>query len=80
MRSRLLRGGGFVPASSVVSQLDIADPYCSFCWRDVGHGWLHVATQSLVCTTCLKDPDADDGAARGRAHIRLTELANVMVW
>jgi hypothetical protein len=39
--------------------------------RDVGHGWPHVATQSLVCTTCLKDPDAEDGAAGRRAHVRL---------
>ena len=78
--SRLLREGGFTPASAVVSQLDLDNTYCAFCWRDAASGWLHVASQRLVCTGCLRDPDADDGAAGRRASARLSELENVMVW
>ena len=65
--SRLLREGGFAPASSVVSRLDLHNTYCAFCWHDAASGWLHVASQSLVCTWCLRDPDADDGAV-GRSE------------
>ena len=79
-RRRLLREGGFAPASSVVSPLDLDNPYCVFCWREAGHGWLHVQTQSLVCTTCLRDPDADDGAVGRRASVRLSELQDATVW
>lgn len=78
--TRLLRGGGFTPASSVVSALELDSRYCVFYWRDAEHGWLHIASRSLVYTWCLRDPDADDGAAGHRASVRLSELEDVWVY
>ena len=73
-----MREGGFVPATSVVSALDV-DPYCAFCFSE-DPAWLHVTSQRLFCTQCLPDPDADDGAAGRQASVRLRKLDDAMIW
>ena len=79
--SRVARAGGFVPASAVVTPLDLADTYCAFSFRDAEHGWLHFATQRLVCTGCLRDPDADRGEVGRRAAERVAALEDeVAIW
>jgi hypothetical protein len=48
-----MRSGGFAPAHALV--IDLEDTYCLFCSRDARRGWIHIASQHLVCTECMRD-------------------------
>jgi hypothetical protein len=64
-RSKLSYPGGFVPLAAVASRLDDLDPSCVFCFS-IGdeRSWLHLSSNRVVCSRCLKDPYAghDDDA------------------
>jgi hypothetical protein len=64
-----MRSGGFAPAHALV--IDLEDTYCLFCSRDARRGWIHIASQHLVCTECMRDPDADEGAVGMRTSERV---------
>ena len=80
--SRVARAGGFVPASAVVTPLDLADTYCAFCLPR-RRAWLAALRRrsDCVCTGCLRDPDADRGEVGRRAAERVAALEDeVAIW
>jgi hypothetical protein len=77
--SKLVRSGGFAPAQALVVEYD--DTFCCLCDRDAMRGWVHISSQLLVCTECMSDPEANDGAVGVRTSERVKAMADApIIW
>ena len=55
--SRLLRAGGFSPASAIPGDPADAGLTCASCGTSLGLAWVHITSMQLVCRDCLPNPN-----------------------